>query len=80
MPIPGWLDPDLFEAISQGYVTMRVAVIINPISGARGHPETARRRVKLAAGLLTAEGIEHEVCLTERAGHAYDLARGAIER
>lgn len=59
---------------------MHVAVIINPISGARGHPEVARRRVKLATGVLAAEGIEHEVHITERAGQAYELARNAVER
>jgi len=59
---------------------MYVAVIINPISGAQGHPEVARHRVKLAIELLTAEGIAHEVRVTERPGHAYELARDAVER
>jgi YegS/Rv2252/BmrU family lipid kinase len=59
---------------------MRVAVIINPISGARGHPEVARRRVQLATKLLSAAHHAHEVHVTERGGHAYELAQSAIAR
>jgi len=57
---------------------MHVAVVINPTSGARGRPEVARRRAELAAAVLTAEGVQHAVQVTERAGHAYELARQAV--
>lgn len=59
---------------------MPVAVIINPISGAYGHPEVARQRVQLATKLLSAAHHPHEVHVTERGGHAYELAQSAIAR
>jgi len=59
---------------------MRVVVIINPTSGTQGRPEVARRRAQLATTLLSSAGVEHEVLITERAGHAYDLACQAAER
>jgi len=60
---------------------MRVTVIINPTSGTRGrHPEVARRRAQLAKDLFSSMGVEHEVLITERAGHAYELARQAVDR
>ena len=52
---------------------MRVVVIINPISGTHGHPEIACSRAELAKDLLSSTGIEHEVRITERPGHAYEL-------
>ena len=57
---------------------MRVAVIINPISGTHGHPETVRRRTQLAHDLLSSAGIEHQVFITERAGHAHEIAHGSV--
>ena len=59
---------------------MRVAVIINPISGAHGHPEVARQRVQLATKLLSAADHAPEVHVTERGGRAYELAQSAIAR
>jgi len=59
---------------------MRVVAIINPISGARGSPEIARHRAELAKALLSSAGVAYEVRITERAGHAYELACEAIER
>jgi len=59
---------------------MRVTVIINPISGRQGRPETARRRAALAQQVLSAATIKHEVKITERPGHAYTLAREAVIR
>jgi len=60
---------------------MHVTVIINPTSGTRGrHPEVARRRAQLAKDLFSSMGVEHEVLITERAGHAYELARQAVDR
>ena len=59
---------------------MHVTVIINPISGRQRRPETARHRVALAQQVLTAAAITHEVKITERPGHAYELAREAVSR
>jgi YegS/Rv2252/BmrU family lipid kinase len=59
---------------------MRVAVIINPVSGAHGHPDVARQRVRLATELLSAAQREYEVHVTERSGHAYELAQSVIAR
>ena len=58
----------------------RVAVIINPISGTGGRLDVARARVEQAASLLAAYGMEPDVCLSERAGHARDLAEAALHR
>jgi diacylglycerol kinase (ATP) len=59
---------------------MRVTVIINPISGRQGGPETAGRRATLARQVLAGAAIEHEVHITEHPGHAYLLAREAVAR
>lgn len=58
----------------------RVAVIINPISGTGGRPEIARRRAELAAALVEARGGDADIFMTERPGHARDLARAALNR
>ena len=55
-----------------------LAVIINPISGTGGRPEVARQRAELAARLLAARGIEPNVLLTERSGHAGELATALV--
>jgi YegS/Rv2252/BmrU family lipid kinase len=57
-----------------------VAVIINPISGTGGRLDVARRRAEHAAALLLARGIEPEVFLTERPGHARELAAASLAR
>jgi diacylglycerol kinase (ATP) len=57
-----------------------VAVIINPISGTGGRPEVARRRAELAAAYASARGLEVEIFVTERAGHARELATAALNR
>jgi YegS/Rv2252/BmrU family lipid kinase len=59
---------------------MDVAVIINPISGTGGRPDVARARVELTAALVAARHIDAEILVTECAGHARDLARGALAR
>ena len=55
------------------------AIIINPISGGAG-PEQARRRAELASAVLTATGADGEIFVTERKGHARELAAGAAAR
>jgi YegS/Rv2252/BmrU family lipid kinase len=57
-----------------------VAVIINPISGAGRRPDVARQRAELAAAVLRSRGVEGEVFVTERGGHARELALAALKR
>src|SRR6187551_1837572 len=55
-----------------------VAVIINPVSGTGGRPDVGRRRAELAADLLGARGLASQILLTERPGHARELARALV--
>jgi diacylglycerol kinase (ATP) len=57
-----------------------VAVIINPISGTGGRIEVARERAEHAAALITARGLDAEIFMTERPGHARELAAAALDR
>jgi diacylglycerol kinase (ATP) len=57
-----------------------VAVIVNPISGTGGRPEIARQRVDRAAAELRRRGIDGSVDMSERPGHARELARDALDR
>lgn len=57
---------------------MRVAVIINPISGTGGRPDIGRQRAERAAALLDAAGVDGDVFVTEHAGHAHDLTVAAL--
>ena len=58
---------------------MSVAVIINPISGG-ARPETAAARADLARRVVERHGDQPEIFVTERSGHARDLARAAVAR
>jgi YegS/Rv2252/BmrU family lipid kinase len=58
---------------------MSVAIIINPISGG-ARPETARRRAEIAARAVERHGDRPEVFITERRGHARELAKAAMQR
>jgi diacylglycerol kinase (ATP) len=57
-----------------------VTVIINPVSGAHGHPEAGRTRQWLAERALTAEGQAGSVEITAGVGHGGALAREALRR
>lgn len=59
---------------------MRVAVIVNPVAGVRGTLERARRRAEHAHDVLSSANIEPEILITQRGGHARELALGAVER
>jgi YegS/Rv2252/BmrU family lipid kinase len=61
-------------------VARAVAVIINPISGTGGRIEVARQRAERAAALIAARGLDAEVFMTERRGHARELASAALDR
>jgi YegS/Rv2252/BmrU family lipid kinase len=56
-----------------------IAIIINPIAGG-ARPEAARGRAELAAAVLAASREEGEVFVTERKGHARELAVAALAR
>lgn len=58
---------------------MSVAVIINPISGGV-RPGQAQSRAQRAAAVLEAHGEPAEVAVTERRGHARELAQSAVSR
>jgi diacylglycerol kinase (ATP) len=58
---------------------LSIAIIVNPVSGGVRH-DAARRRAELASTLLAASREEGEVFVTERRGHARDLAAGAVAR
>lgn len=55
-----------------------VLVVINPVAGGRSRLAPARR-LAIARDALAAAGVRGEVVLTERAGHARDLARAAAD-
>lgn len=57
-----------------------VAVIINPIAGAGRRPDVARQRAELATAVLHSRGVDGEVFVTERGGHARELAQAALRR
>jgi YegS/Rv2252/BmrU family lipid kinase len=57
-----------------------IAVIINPISGTGGRIEVARERAERAAALIAGRGLDAEVFMTERPGHARELAAAALGR
>jgi len=59
---------------------LRVAIVINPVAGVGGTLERARRRAELAMTLLVAAQVEPDITITEGAGHAAELARGAVDR
>jgi len=59
---------------------VRVAIILNPIAGVRNSLERTRRRADHASDLLLAAGADPEILITAHAGHARELAAGAVER
>jgi len=56
-----------------------VAIIINPISGGAG-PDAARAKAQLARAVVDAHGDRPDILLTERVGHARELAQSAMQR
>ena len=57
---------------------VKIAAIINPVSGAGLDPTIAPRRVALIRSELERDAIESSIALTERAGHARELAAAAV--
>jgi len=60
-------------------VRSAVSIIINPISGGAS-PEAARRRAERASAVLAAAGASGDIFVTERRGHARELAAAAVTR
>lgn len=58
---------------------MSVTIIINPISGGAS-PEQARLRAQLASAVVDRHGGRADVFVTERRGHARELAKAAAGR
>jgi diacylglycerol kinase (ATP) len=58
---------------------LSTAIIINPISGGASR-HAARARAQLALAVVDAHGDPVEVLLTERVGHARELAKSAVRR
>src|SRR5436305_8875120 len=58
---------------------MSTAIIINPISGGAGR-NAGRARAQMALAAVDAHGDPAEVFVTERAGHARELATAAVRR
>ena len=56
---------------------LRVAVVINPVAGVRGTLERAKVRAEWAMDLLAARGVDADVLISERPGHARELATAA---
>lgn len=57
-----------------------VAVVVNPISGLGSGPESAGQRAAQAVAVCEAHGYVPEVLVTERHGHARELASAAVTR
>ena len=58
---------------------MHVGIVINPISGRRGHqPGEAERRRSFAQSRADAAGATATISMTEGRGHARELARGFV--
>jgi YegS/Rv2252/BmrU family lipid kinase len=61
--------------------TGSIAVIINPISGTGGRIDVARARAAHAAAILKSHGADPaDVFITQRGGHAREIALNAVSR
>jgi diacylglycerol kinase (ATP) len=70
-----WRD---YYNISTAHVLMDVFAIVNPLSGAGADPGAAGERVALLTQRFAAAGIHGCVHLTERRGHAAELAAAGV--
>jgi YegS/Rv2252/BmrU family lipid kinase len=58
---------------------VKIRAIINPVSGAGMDPHAAERRVALIRDELARRGLQGSIRVTERPGHARDLALAAVD-
>jgi diacylglycerol kinase (ATP) len=58
---------------------MRIAAIVNPVSGSGMNPNVAAQRVAMIRDELSARGLTADVQLTERRGHAREIAQRAAD-
>ena len=56
----------------------RVAIVINPISGGGGRLDVARNRAELAASTTARHGVDAQIFITERPGHAKEIAAASL--
>ena len=56
----------------------QIAVIINPIAGTGGRVDVARERAERATSLVRERGLDAQVLVTERAGHARELTQAVL--
>jgi YegS/Rv2252/BmrU family lipid kinase len=59
-------------------VTTRLSIIINPISGMGSGRRDIGDRVRQAEALARSHGVDAQVVVSERPGHAHDLAAAAL--
>jgi YegS/Rv2252/BmrU family lipid kinase len=59
---------------------MHIVAIVNPVSGAGMDPAAASRRVAMIRDELTRRGLDATIQLTERTGHAREIASRAVDR
>jgi diacylglycerol kinase (ATP) len=57
-----------------------ITAIINPISGAGADPSVAARRIETLRAEVARRGLDIDIQLTERGGHACELAHAALTR
>lgn len=57
---------------------LRVTIVINPVAGVRGTLERARTRAEWAIDLLRSRGADPDAFISERHGHARELAAAAV--
>ena len=57
---------------------VRIAAIVNPVSGVGMDPHAARRRVDMLRDELTRRQLSATIDVTSAAGHARELARAAV--
>ncbi|MBI2835157.1 MAG: diacylglycerol kinase family lipid kinase [Acidobacteria bacterium] len=58
---------------------MKVAVIINPVSGSGRRPGVGAERLALAHKTLSERSIAHQVFVTTHRGHARDIAAACVD-
>jgi YegS/Rv2252/BmrU family lipid kinase len=69
----------VLDAAKTFLTAMRIVSIVNPVSGAGMDPGVAARRVQMIRDGLERRGLRSDIRLTERAGHAREMAQQAVD-